>query len=158
MTLSTELREAIRHEIEEHDGPRAAVLEALRLIQQAQGWVSDEHLAEAAALLDLPVADLDSVASFYSLIFRHPVGERVILLCDGASCWLAGADEVRDALMATLGIGYGQTTPDGRWTLLNVCCVGACDQAPCAVVGRDRRLVGPLSAADALAMVQEAGE
>jgi NADH-quinone oxidoreductase subunit E len=93
-------------------------------------------------------AELEGLATFYSHIFRKPVGERLVLLCDGLSCALAGADAVRDALQARLGIGLGETTPDGRLTLINVCCVGACDKAPVALVGRDRRVEGPLSPKD----------
>jgi len=155
MSLSPELRGAISAEAEAHGGPRGAMLEALRMIQQAHGWVSDAHLAEAAATLDIPTADLESLATFYSLIFRKPVGETVILLCDGACCWLNGADAVRDALMARLGVGFGQTTPDKKYTLINIACVGGCDRGPAAVVGRDRKLVGPL-APDALDVLLEA--
>ena len=146
--LSPELRDAIAEAAAHHGGPRAAMVESLRMIQQAHGWVADAHLEEAAALLGVTTAEIEDVATFFSLIFRRPVGERLILLCDGASCWLNGADAVRDAVMARLGIGFGETTPDGRYTLINICCVGGCDHAPAAVIGRDRRLVGPLSPDD----------
>ncbi|MCE6953033.1 NADH-quinone oxidoreductase subunit NuoE [Cereibacter sphaeroides] len=145
MSLSADLLARIRAASDDHGGPRPAMLEALRMIQHEHGWVSDAHLAEAAATLGVHRAEMEALASFYSLIFRHPVGETVILLCDGASCWLNGADAVREGLKARLGIGFGQTTPDGRYTLLNVACLGGCDRAPAAVVGRDRRLIGPLS-------------
>lgn len=157
MSLSTALRDAIRHAAEHHGGTQGAQLEALRMIQQEHGWVSDGHLAEAAAVLGVPPGDLESLATFYSLIFRHPVGETVILLCDGASCWMAGSEDVRAALRERLGIDYGETTADGRYTLINICCVGACDRAPAAVVGSDRRLVGPLTPEQALTMIEEAG-
>jgi NADH-quinone oxidoreductase subunit E len=145
MSLPADLLAQIRRAVEHHGGPRGAMLETLRTIQQAEGWVSDERLREAAGELGVTTAELESVASFYSLIFRRPVGETVILLCDGASCWMNGADAVRDALKDRLGIGYGETTADGAYTLINIACVGGCDRAPAAVVGRDRRLVGPLS-------------
>jgi NADH-quinone oxidoreductase subunit E len=145
MSLSPAMTARIRDAIHHHGGPRGAMLETLRMIQQEEGWVSDARLAEAAEVLGVTTAELDSLASFYSLIFRRPVGETVILLCDGASCWMNSADAVRDALMARLGIGFGETTADGRVTLLNIACVGGCDRAPAAVVGRDRRLVGPLT-------------
>jgi NADH-quinone oxidoreductase subunit E len=139
--------QTIRDAVEHHGGPKPAMLEALRLVQAAEGWVSDAHLAEIARLLGVTTAELDSLATFYSHIFRHPVGETVILLCDGLSCFLNAADAVRDAVMARLGIGFGETTPDGRFTLINVCCIGGCDRAPAALVGADRTLVGPLDAA-----------
>lgn len=156
MSLSPDLRDRIRHAVEHHGGPRAAMLESLRMIQQAHGWVSDEHLAEAAGLLGVTTAELDDIATFYSLIFRRPVGEKLILLCDGASCGLNGADAVRDRVMERLGIGFGETTADGRFTLINICCVGGCDRAPAAVIGRDRTLVGPLDADDLDVLFSEA--
>jgi NADH-quinone oxidoreductase subunit E len=145
MSLSPDLRAAIVQAMDHHGGPRAAMLESLRMIQQAHGWVSDAHLEEAAAILGVSTAEIEDVATFYSLIFRQPVGERLILMCDGASCYLNGGEDVRDAVMARLGIGFGQTTPDGKYTLINICCVGGCDRAPAAVIGRDRKLVGPLT-------------
>lgn len=144
MSLPEPLAAAIRQAMADFGGARPAMLEALRLIQQAEGWVSDDRLREAAEVLGVTPAELDNLASFYSMIFRKPVGETLILLCDGASCWLNGADAVRDAVMARLGIGFGQTTPDGKYTLINCACLGACERAPAAALGRDRRTVGPL--------------
>ena len=154
MSLPEPLATAIQQAIEDFGGPRPAMLESLRLIQQAEGWVSDQRLTEAATLLGVTTAELDNLASFYSMIFRRPVGETVILLCDGASCYLNGADAVRDAVMAKLGIGWGQTTPDGRYTLINCACLGACERAPAAAVGRDRRTLGPLTPADLAALLE----
>jgi NADH-quinone oxidoreductase subunit E len=152
VSLPDAITAEIRHAVASHGGAHGALLEALRLVQHAEGWVSDDHIADIAALLGLTTAEVDSLATFYSHIFRRKVGERLIMLCDGASCWLNGADAVRDAVTARLGIGFGETTPDGAVTLVNVACVGGCDHAPAAVVGRDRRLVGPLTpdAIDAL--------
>ena len=146
MTLKAETIQAIRTAAHHHGGAKAAMLEALKLVQAAEGWVSDAHLAEAAATLGVSTAELDSLATFYSHIFRSPVGETVIMLCDGLSCYLNGADDVRDAVQQKLGIRFGETTPDGKFTLLNVCCIGGCDRAPAALLGPDRKLVGPLSA------------
>jgi NADH-quinone oxidoreductase subunit E len=145
MSLPENLLAQIQHAVTHHGGARGASLEALRLVQAAEGWVSDTRLAEVAAALGLTTAELDSIATFYSLIFRRPVGQTVILLCDGASCWMNGADAVRQALQDRLGITYGQTTQDGKYTLINVACLGGCDHAPAAAIGPDRRLIGPLS-------------
>ena len=155
MSLAPDTRADILAAATDHGGPKGAMLEALRLIQHAAGWVSDADLGEAANLLGVTPAELDSLATFYSHIFRKPVGERLILLCDGLSCALNGADAVRDAVMARLAVGWGETTADGRHTLINVCCVGACDRAPAALVGRDRELAGPLRADDLGALLGE---
>jgi NADH-quinone oxidoreductase subunit E len=148
MSLSEPLKAAIVHAIEHHGGPRPAMLESLRMIQQEHGWVNDAHLAEAADILGVTNAEIDDIATFYSMIFRQPIGRKLILLCDGASCYLNGGDDVRDRLMERLGIGFGETTPDGEYTLINICCIGACDKAPAAVIGRDRTLIGPLTPGD----------
>ncbi|WP_448580016.1 NADH-quinone oxidoreductase subunit NuoE [Thermaurantiacus sp.] len=132
--------------VAEHGGPREAALELLRSIQQAEHWVSDDRVAEVADLLGLTTEEVDSIATFYSHLFRQPVGRRLILLCDGASCWLSGGDKVRAALQAFLGVPAGRMTADGGVTWLPSACVGGCDRAPAALVGRNRRLVGPLAA------------
>ncbi|MGF1552509.1 MAG: NADH-quinone oxidoreductase subunit NuoE [Paracoccaceae bacterium] len=152
MSLAPEARAAVEHERDTHPTARSAMLPALKAVQAAHGWVSDDHLAEAAAILGVTTAEMDDLATFYSLIFRRPVGERLVLLCDGVSCMLNGGDEVAAALRARHGIGYGETTPDGRLTLVNICCVGRCDLAPAALVGPDRDVVGPLDPADLSAL------
>lgn len=142
MSLDAATREAIRNLRERHGGEgRLAAVEALRRVQEAHRWVSDAHLAETATLLGMTEAELDSLATFYSLIFRRPVGERLILLCDSLPCWMAGSEALRARLRERLGIDFGETTEDGRYTLINICCVGACDAAPAAL--RDFALVAP---------------
>lgn len=145
MSLPEPLVVQIRHAIESHGGPRGAMLEALRLVQHAEGWVSDERIADIAALTGMTTAEIDNLASFYSHIFRKPVGKHLILLCDGASCWMNGGEAVAAAVKERLGIGFGETTPDGEYTLINTACVGGCDHAPAGVTGRNRKLVGPLT-------------
>ena len=154
MSLPDPLRDAILGAMDQYGGARPAMLESLRLIQHAEGWVSDARLSQAADLLGVSAAELENLATFYSMIFRRPVGDTVILLCDGASCWLNGGDAVRDRLMERLGIGFGQTTADGKFTLINCACLGGCDKAPAAALGRDRRLVGPLDAAGVDALLE----
>ena len=81
--------------------------EALKIVQKHRGWVSDESLRDVAELLDLPVAELESVATFYNLIYRKPVGRHVILICDSVSCWIMGYERLREHLTARLGITLG---------------------------------------------------
>lgn len=107
-----------------------AGIEALKIVQQSHGWVSDESLQDVAEYVGMSTAELDSVATFYNLIFRRPVGRHVILLCDSISCYVMGYEGLRDHLYNTLQIQYGQTTADGRFTLLPNCCLGTCDCAP----------------------------
>jgi len=115
----------------------AASVEALKIVQKHHGWVSDDALKTVATLLEMSPDELDGVATFYNLIFRKPVGENVILCCDSVSCWMLGADRLRERLSARLGIGLGETTADGRYTLLPIVCLGACDRAPVLMVGEE---------------------
>jgi NADH-quinone oxidoreductase subunit E len=129
------------HEIEAeaaHYPTREAVsIDALRIVQRHRGWVSDESLRDIAGHLGMSVTDLDSVATFYNLIFRRPVGRHVIMVCDSVSCWIMGCDGVRKQLHDRLGIKLGETTPDNRFTLLPIVCLGCCDHAPAMLVGGD---------------------
>ena len=125
-------------------GPAAAI-DCLRALQKELGYISDETLAEAAAILQMPVAVLDEVATFYNLIFREPVGKNVILLCDSAVCWMLGREALQSRIFERLGIAPGETTADGQYTLLPVVCLGACDRAPVLLVGET--LHGHLDAA-----------
>jgi NADH-quinone oxidoreductase subunit E len=116
---------------------RAAALEALMVVQKSRGWVSDEGLRDVAPLVDMTVDELDGLASFYSLIFRKEVGRHVILICDSLACWIVGAENLRERLTERLGIGLGETSPDGRFTLIPAACLGACDHAPVMLIDGD---------------------
>ncbi len=124
---------------------RSACIEALKYVQSRYRWVSDPHLAQVAALLDMPRAELEGVATFYNLIFRRPVGAHVIFLCDSVSCWIMGREAVCAHLQQRLGIAPGETTADNAYTLLPIVCLGHCDHAPAMLL--DDTLHGDLDAA-----------
>jgi NADH-quinone oxidoreductase subunit E len=124
----------------------AASVEAMRIVQDARGWVSDESLSDVAGYLGLSVSYLESLATFYSLIFRRPVGRHVIMVCDSVCCWMEGSDDLMRLLADNLGIAAGETTGDGRFTLLPVVCLGACDRAPALLI--DWQLHGPVTSDD----------
>jgi NADH-quinone oxidoreductase subunit E len=135
--LSDEERRQIEAHLGHYPQRQAVVPEALRTVQRSRGWVSDEAVQDIAKLLCLSAEEVDAVATFYSLIYRKPVGRHVILLCDSVSCWIMGYESLYGHLCSTLGIRFGQTTSDGRFTLLPVACLGACDQAPAMMVDED---------------------
>lgn len=135
--LSDEEIAEIRHEMTLYEDPQAASIEALKAVQQHRGWVSDEAMAAAAEVVGTSPAAMESVATFYNLIFRQPVGRHVIMLCDSVSCYLCGYDGIKAHLSKTLGIEYGQTTADDRFTLLPICCLGDCGSAPSMRVNED---------------------
>ena len=109
----------------------------MKIVQRHRGWVSDESLRDIGELLEMSSADLDGVATFYNLIFRKPVGRHVVMLCDSVSCWIMGYERMREHLTSRLGIQFGETTPDNRFTLLPIVCLGACDHAPAMIVNNN---------------------
>jgi len=121
----------------------AASIEALKVVQKRRGWVSDASIKDVAALLDMTPAELDGVATFFNFIYRKPVGRHVIAICDSMVCWTLGYDPLRELLRTKLGIGFGETTQDNRFTLLPASCLGACDRAPAMLVDED--LYGPVT-------------
>jgi NADH-quinone oxidoreductase subunit E len=142
MLSEEEIRE-VEKEVEQYPQKRAGCIEALKVVQRHRGWISDEHLADVAGLLDMTVHELDSVATFYNLVFRKPVGKHVILICDSVSCWILRYEELLKHLRNRLGIGFGETTPDGEFTLLPIPCLGHCDHAPALMI--DNELYGDVT-------------
>jgi NADH-quinone oxidoreductase subunit E len=132
--LSPEETLAIEAEMPRYPDRRAVCIDALKIVQQQRGWVSDEALADVAAFLQLPQAELEGVATFYNMIFRQPTGQHVILLCDSVSCWIMGYERLRQYFSERLGIAPGQTSADGRFTLLPNVCLGDCDHAPVMMI------------------------
>lgn len=142
--LSSEERAAIEAFSKGYAHKRSACIEALKYVQRRHRWVCDQHLAEVASLLEMSRTELESVATYYNLIFRRPVGAHVILLCDSVSCWIMGRDAVCKHLRQRLGISPGETTLDGAYTLLPIVCLGHCDHAPAMLL--DEMLHGNLDA------------
>ncbi len=135
--LTAEEISEIEHEMELYPDKQAVGLEALKIVQKHQGWVSDESLLAISRYLEIPVADLESVATFFNLVYRQPVGEKVILFCNSVSCWIMGCDSLRSHINDQLGVDFGGTTEDGAFTFLPVPCLGDCDRAPVMMVGDD---------------------
>ncbi|MBQ0712150.1 MAG: NADH-quinone oxidoreductase subunit NuoE [Porticoccus sp.] len=133
---SEEMRE-IDAELAHMPQKSGAAIDALKIVQRHRGWVSDEALVAIAHYLDMSPEALEGVATFYNLIYRQPVGEKVILYCDSVSCWIRGCDGVKQKISEKLGVDYGETTTDNKYTLIPVPCLGACDKAPVMMVGDD---------------------
>ncbi|MGH9452326.1 MAG: NADH-quinone oxidoreductase subunit NuoE [Terriglobia bacterium] len=135
--LSPEERQEIEVELAHYPTKQAVCIDAMKIVQKHRGWVSDESLRDIAAMLEMTPDDLDGVATFYNLIYRKPVGRHVISVCDSVSCWIMGYERLRDALKSRLGVKMGETTADGRFTLIPIVCLGACDHAPTLLVDQD---------------------
>lgn len=136
-TLTPEEIAEIDHEIALVPYRKAACIEALKIVQHHRGWISDESLQSIADHLEMSVEELDSVATFYNLVFRKPVGRNVILLCDSISCYVVGYEKIYAQIRDRLHISFGETTPDGRFTLLPNACLGTCDHAPALMINNE---------------------
>ena len=130
--LSTESLQQIDREIAKYpaDQKQSAVMGALRIAQQERRWLSGETIAFVAEYLGMPAMAAFEVASFYNMYELEPVGEHKLTVCTNLSCALSGALEVAEYLRQKLGIGFGETTPDGKFTLKEGECLGACGDAP----------------------------
>jgi len=132
--LTQNERQEIEAEFGRYPQKRAVCIEALKIVQRHRGWVPDEGIKDVAELLGMSPHEVDAVATFYNLIYRRPVGRHVVHLCDSVSCWVMGCDTVCAHLKSRLGVGLGATTADGRFTLLPIACLGACDHAPVMMI------------------------
>ena len=134
--MAVELSEEAKHACEEivtrypEEWKQAAILPILHRVQRELGYVPLEGIRYIADLLGLPIARAAGVMSFYPMFFKVPVGRHVIQICSTLSCALCGAEEVVDYLKEKLKIDVEETTSDGRFTLVKVECLAACDDAP----------------------------
>lgn len=135
------LTDAEKKEIEEElaqcEVRRSAAIDALKVVQRHRGWVPDDAIKDIAKIIGMSPEELDNVATFYTMIFRRPVGRHVILVCESVSCWILGGETIKDHLSRLLGVGMGGTTLDNRFTLLPAVCLGCCDRGPAMMVDED---------------------
>lgn len=141
MTTGQVIPEEAKQEIEklfEHlPHKQAACIDALKIVQKYNRWVSNEALEELAPILDMSAHQIDGIATFYNIIFRRPVGRHVIYLCNSVSCYIMGYEAIHAALKEKLQIGLGMTTKDDRFTFLPIPCLGTCDHAPAMIIDED---------------------
>ena len=132
--LPKEIKEKLRKQIEESEQAREQAVNVMHAVQKHYGYLTDEAVREAGGLLDMTPLEIDELATFYDFIYREPVGHYVIHVCDSTICWMYGYESIMEYLSKKLGIAPGETTPDGLFTLLPVCCVGYCDHAPVMLI------------------------
>ncbi len=144
--LSDAERSEIEAEVAHLPDRESAAIDALMIVQKHRGWISDESLRAIAKFLDMSAAKLDGIATFYNLIHRQPVGRNVVMVCDSVSCYVMGADGLAQKVQEHLGIKFGETTTDDRFTLIPIVCLGACDRAPAMIINED--LFGPVMEED----------
>ncbi len=138
--LSKTAREAIESEVRKYpEGHRqSAVMSALRIAQKEKGWLSSATIEKVADHLGIPAIRAYEVATFYNMYDLKPVGRHKVCICTNLPCALMGSVKTADRLKEALGIGFGETTPDGQFTLKEGECFGACGDAPVVIVDNER--------------------
>lgn len=148
------LAQEIRRAMKRYPEKRSASIPALWAVQRRYGWCSPEGIEQAAAVMGLTPAYLESVASFYDLFHMEPKGDHQVLVCTNISCWLRGADDLLSDFIDAAGIAQaGETSEDGKVFVRGFECLGACDLAPMASI--DERFYGPLEEGDAADAVEQ---
>ena len=137
VVLSTSLIEKVEKEATKYPPRRAAVKSALRYAQAEHGWITEDVVKAVASLLALRPIEVFEVATFYDMFYPQPVGKYPIRVCTNVSCLLRGSGKIINALCEQLDVELGETTPDGRFTVLEAECLGACGGAPMMAVGND---------------------
>ncbi|XBC40887.1 MAG: NADH-quinone oxidoreductase subunit NuoE [Buchnera aphidicola (Nurudea yanoniella)] len=120
-----------------YENSRSSSIEALKIVQKKYGWISDFAIYEISKILGITESDLEEVATFYSQIFRKPVGRNIIRYCDSIVCFMHDCESIRFFLEKKLDISIGETTKDFNFTLLPVSCLGNCDKAPTIMINDD---------------------
>lgn len=133
--LSAEHLAKIEELKKRYQHPQSVVLAALWMWQDEQGWISEEGMKEVADLLGLPAHHIYGVVSFYTMFNRAPVGKHKVEVCTNVSCMLRNSDRIVKHIEERLRIGVGQTTPDGKFTLVEAECLGSCGTAPMMQIG-----------------------
>ncbi len=120
------------------DQRQSAVMPALRIVQEVNGgYLTRELMDEVAEYLEMPAMAVYEVATFYSMYEHKPVGKHKICVCTNISCMLRDADDIVEYLKEKLGVEVGEVTPDGKYSIKKVECLGACGEAPVAMIGKE---------------------
>lgn len=146
--LKTELKLRIAHGVTN----REAAVDVMKSLQAHYGWLTDEAVGEAAEILGLSSLQIEELATFYEMIYRRPVGKKVIHLCDSISCWALGGEALLEHVAKYLQISPGGMTADGMFTLLPCCCLGSCGESPTMMIGD--AIYGSLTPETAIAIIE----
>lgn len=135
--LTKKEKEEIAKEKKLYPYPESASVDALKIVQHYRGWIGDDAIEDIAGELNMTPHEVESIATFYSRIYRKPVGRNIILVCDSISCMVMNYESVYKYISGKLNIRFGETTDDERFTLLPVSCLGDCDHAPVLMINDD---------------------
>ena len=134
--LPDKLKKSLEEKIAHADHPREMVVDVMLALQEHYGFLSDDAVEAVAALLEMSPLEVEELATFYTFIYREPFGKYVIHVCDRVICWMDGFESIQDYLCRKLDIAVGDTSADGLFTLLPVCCIGYCDLSPAMLINR----------------------
>ncbi len=127
-------RNRFKEIIKEYKDKRQALLPCLHYIQQKHGYINEEMMTFLAEELSVPRVDIYGIVSFYSMFSLKPRGKHVIRICASLACYLEGSNDILKTLKELLEIKVGETTPDGKFTIEEVSCLGLCDRAPAMMI------------------------
>ncbi|GFO67705.1 NADH-quinone oxidoreductase subunit E [Geomonas limicola] len=133
--IPEQLKKTLEARVAHAFSAREAAVDVMKDLQFHYGWLTDEAVGEAAEILGLSRLQVEELATFYEMIYRRPVGNKMIHICDSISCWNAGYEKILDHLKARLGVEVGGTTADGQFTLVPCCCMGRCGDGPLISIG-----------------------
>jgi len=128
--ISEQTKQRMRNLASRYPVARSAVMPALYIAQQEEGFITQEALHAVAEAIGMTVDDVESVATFYTMYYQRPPGRKVIKVCTSISCYLRNCDALLEHLEQRLGIKRGETTADGNYTLMTAECLASCGTAP----------------------------
>ncbi|WP_422667109.1 NADH-quinone oxidoreductase subunit NuoE [Buchnera aphidicola] len=132
--LTIEEKNEIEDQKKYYENSRSVSIEALKIVQKKRGWICDQAIYAIAKILKINPSEVEGVATFYSQIFRQPVGKNIIRYCDSVVCYITGYKKNEIFLKDYLKIKLGETTLNHVFTLLPTCCLGACDKSPVIMI------------------------
>ena len=136
--LGDAVKTKIRSFFERYETKKAALLPALHIVQESLGCITWQAMDEVAALLEIPPSEVFDVVTFYTHYWTKPRGRKAVVVCQSITCEVMGANELLEAIQRQLGIGVGQTTPDGAYSLATEECLALCDHAPCVLINEKK--------------------
>ena len=135
--LSESTHQQIQLLIGKYPKRRSALIPSLQLAQKETGYLTSDAMQEIAGIFELSPNEVYEVASFYTMLYKKPVGKYVIQVCTNISCMLCNAEQIVDHLTKRLGINFGETSPDKKYTLVEVECLGSCGTSPVVQINED---------------------
>ncbi|WDI78357.1 NADH-quinone oxidoreductase subunit NuoE [Candidatus Purcelliella pentastirinorum] len=141
--LTTKEKKQIQEEKKKYKNKNSVIIEALKIVQEKRNWISDKIIIAISKEIEVSYNDIEEIATFYSQIFRKPVGKHIIKFCDSVVCYVNGYKDIQKKIEYHLKIKPGNTTEDNLFTLLPTCCLGNCNFSPTIMIDKD--IYGPVN-------------